>query len=146
MPRNLAGVALSFCLLVQLCVCASELVEALPLTDRIVTLHFNDGHVEHHLRGQSRSDEKVMVNPLDTAAASKPSSYSISSPDDPRYAAKRNPKRVGRKSKGADFAWFVDKWENGHAVAAEVRVRFPLVGRPGWTRPQAVRGACFSPR
>lgn len=24
--------------------------------------------------------------------------------------------QVGRKSKGTDFAWFVDKWENGHAV------------------------------
>ena len=95
---------------------ASELLEVLPLTDRIVMLHFSDGHVIHHQRGQSRSDEKVIVSPLDTRAASNPSNYVISSPDDARYSQKRNPVHVGRKSKGTDFAWFVDKWENGRAV------------------------------
>jgi endoglucanase len=95
---------------------ACELVEALPLTERIVMLHFNDGHVIHHRRGQGRSDEKVIVSPLDTATASTTSSYSITSPDDVQYGLKRNPVHVGRKSKGTDFAWFADKWENGHAV------------------------------
>jgi endoglucanase len=79
-------------------------------------IHFRDGHVIHHQRGQSRSDEKVVVDPLDTAAASTVSSYSISSPDDAGYAQERSPAQIGRKSKGTDFAWFVDKWENGHAV------------------------------
>jgi endoglucanase len=95
---------------------ASELLEVMPLTSGIVMLHFKDGHVIHHQRGQSRSDEKVVVDPLDTAAASKVSSYSISSPDDGRYAQRRSPEHVGRKTNGTDFAWFVDKWENGHAV------------------------------
>ncbi len=94
----------------------SAIVEALPLTDQIIMLHFNEGHVIHHQRGQSRSDEKVIISPLDTAAASNPSSYEVTSPNDPSYGQKRNPVQVGRKSKGTDFAWFVDKWENGHAV------------------------------
>jgi endoglucanase len=95
---------------------ASDLVEALPLTDQIIMLHFNDGHVIHHQRGQRRSDEQVVSNPLDTAAASLASSYGIVSADDPRYQAGKQPVQIGRKSKGTDFAWFADKWENGRAV------------------------------
>jgi len=95
---------------------ASEIVDVLPLTDRIVMLHFDDGYVIHHERGHARSDEKVVVDPLDTAAASRAASYEIVSADDPAYAAARHPVEVGRKSKGTDFAWFVDTWVDGHAV------------------------------
>jgi len=79
-------------------------------------LHFNEGHVIHHKRGQSRSDEKVIISPLDTEAASSPSSYAVSSLDDQGYAKASVPVQVGRKSKGTDFAWYIDKWENGHTV------------------------------
>jgi endoglucanase len=94
----------------------SELIDILPLTERIVLLHFDDGHVIHHARGQKRSDEKVVVSPLDTVLASQPASYEIASDDDPAYGKPRRPVQIGRKSKGTDFAWFVDKWENGRAV------------------------------
>ncbi len=103
-----------------LCFCWSvhgaDLVEVLPLTDRILMLHFNEGHVIHHERGQSRSDEKVVISPLDTEAVSRLSTYAVKSPDDGDYQSAQAPVQVGRKSKGTDFAWFVDKWENGHAV------------------------------
>jgi endoglucanase len=95
---------------------ASEIAEVLPLTDRILMLHFDDGYVVHHQRGSPRSDEKVIVEPLDTAAASRPESYRITNADDVAYHQPQCPTAVGRKSKGTDFAWFVDKWENGHAV------------------------------
>jgi hypothetical protein len=95
---------------------ASDLVEVQPLTDRIVMLHLNDGYVQHHLRGQPRSEEKVITDPLDIAAASRPERYSILSADDPAYREGKSPITVGRKSKGTDFAWFVDKWENGRAI------------------------------
>lgn len=98
------------------CIVASEIVEILPLTDRIVMLHFDDGFVVHHTRGQKRSDEKALVNPLDTAAACKVESYAIASADDPAYADALQPTQIGRKSKGTDFGWLVEKWENGRAV------------------------------
>jgi hypothetical protein len=79
-------------------------------------LHLDEGHVIHHQRGMARSDEKVIVHPLDTAAAARPENYRISSVDDPAYGRPLPPLSVGRKSKGTDFAWFVDRWENGHAV------------------------------
>ena len=47
---------------------ASELVDFQPLTERILMLHFNDGHVQHHQRGEPRSAEKVFTDPLDVIA------------------------------------------------------------------------------
>lgn len=35
---------------------ASDVLEVQPLTDRIIMLHFKDGHVMRHQRGQSRSE------------------------------------------------------------------------------------------
>lgn len=90
---------------------ASELVDVLPLTDRIVMLHFNDGHVEHHRRGKPRADEKIVAVPLDVRAASQPKSYGISSEDDPAYRESKQPVGVGRKSKGTDFSWLCE-WDN----------------------------------
>ena len=116
MNRTWKALALLVFALASFRICASDLLEALPLTDRIVMLHFKDGYIVHHQRGQSRSEETVAVNPLDTAAASLASSYAITSVDDARYQTARRPEHVGRKSKGTDFAWFADKWEGGHAV------------------------------
>jgi len=95
---------------------ATDLAEVLPLTDRWLMVHVDDGHVEHHQKGQKRNQEKVIATPLDTARADKPETWSITSADDPAYAQGKAPLRVGRKSKGTDFAWLVEKWENGHAV------------------------------
>jgi len=78
---------------------ASELVEVQPLTERILMLHFNDGHVQHHLRGEPRSAEKVFTDPLDVVAAARAESYTVTSADDPAYRQKRLPLSVGRKSK-----------------------------------------------
>lgn len=110
--RSVLATALCF----SASVFASELLDVLPLTDRIVMLHFDDGHVVHHQRGHSRSDEIVVCSPLDTNAASLATSYSVVSSDDASYRTRRHPVQVGRKSKGTDFAWFADKWINGRAV------------------------------
>src|SRR5215472_8308773 len=95
---------------------ASDLVDVQPLTDRILMLHFKDGYVQHHLRGHPRTDERVIVDPLDVEAAVRPDSYRIECADDPAYRVPKSPARVSRKAKGTDFAWFVDRWVNDHAV------------------------------
>jgi hypothetical protein len=95
---------------------ASDIVEVQPLTDQILMVHCDDGFVEHHKIGQPRSQEVVHVDPLDTAAAQETASYRLSSDDDPAYREPKRPTRVGRKSKGTDFAWFADTWEDGRAV------------------------------
>ena len=86
---------------------ASDVVDVRPLTDRVILVHFDDGHVEHPGLGEPRSQATVVVDPLDVDAASRPGSYSIDG------AA---PAEVGRKSKGTDFAWFTDRWVDGRAV------------------------------
>ena len=68
---------------------AADLIEVQPLTDRILLLYFNDGYVEHHKRGEPRSHETVITEPLYVAAAAR---------------AAKSPLRVGRKSKATDFA------------------------------------------
>ena len=75
---------------------ASELVDLQPLTERILMLHFNDGHVQHHQRGEPRSAEKVFTDPLDVVAASRPETYTVASTDDPAYREKQLPKSIGR--------------------------------------------------
>lgn len=94
---------------------ASEVREILPLTDRILMVHFDDGHVVHHTAMRPRSDEKVVVDPLNVELAGKPETYRLTSSDDPAYAQGQQPVSIGRKSKGTDFAWFVDSWVNGRA-------------------------------
>ncbi len=96
---------------------ASDLVAVQPLTERILMLHFDDGRVEHHRRGTPRSAEKVIVDPLDTAAATRATTYTLVSEDDPAYKQPQRPLgNVGRKTKGTEFAWFTDRWENNRAV------------------------------
>ncbi len=93
---------------------AAEVTEVLPLTDRIVMVHFNEGYVKHHGKGQVNNDDIVVITPLDTVAAVRTTSYTITSLDDPAFGTAKTPTKVGRKSKGTDFAWFTDRWVGDH--------------------------------
>ncbi len=90
---------------------ASELVEVLPLTDRILMVHFDDGTVTPAKSGQDhQSGDVVSVDPLDRARAATADAYRISSTDDPAYATAQQPSSVGRKSKGTEFSNHCDTW------------------------------------
>ncbi len=96
-----------------------EAAEALPLTERILMIHLKEGHAVHHQKGRRRDDgEKVIVTLLDAAAASRAEAWTLSSVDDPAYAKGLHPQKVGRKSKGTDFAWMTQGWDaaNNRAV------------------------------
>lgn len=95
---------------------SASVVEVLPVHERLLMVHLSEGHVEHHTLGMPRGDEKVIISPLDVAAASKTSAYRITSSDDPVFAQGLSPVRVGRKSMGSDFAWFIDAFVGGKAV------------------------------
>ncbi len=88
-----------------------DLVEALPLTERVLMVHIDDGHVEHHIKGQKRNQEKVIATPLDVAAATANGSWTITCADDPAFTAGVKPQHIGRKSKGTDFAWMTEGWD-----------------------------------
>ncbi len=95
---------------------SADVVEVLPLTDSIVMVHLDEGHIQHHKRGESRNEDQVIISPLDIAQATQASSYSLASLDDKEFPSDSRPTDISRKSKGTDFAWFIDKWENGRAV------------------------------
>ncbi len=83
---------------------ASDLVEALPLTDQIIMLHFDDGYVEHPGYDQLRKDAVVHKSALSIEKAILTTSYEIVSQDDAAYQTAKNPLRIGRKTKANDFS------------------------------------------
>src|SRR5437868_2585146 len=94
---------------------AMEVAEALPLTDRILMVHLKEGHAVHHRKGQKRDEgEKVILMALDPAAACRPEAWTVSSAEDPKYAQGAHPEKLGRKSKGTDFAMMVQGWDPAH--------------------------------
>jgi len=84
---------------------STTVTEVLPLTDRILMVHFDDGRVNHSKVGQPWGQETVVINALNTNSASATNSYLVSSTNDPGYAIGLKPLQVGRKTKGTDFAW-----------------------------------------
>jgi endoglucanase len=94
---------------------ASEIVEVLPLTNKIILVHFDDGYVQQHTSGQKRSDDIVFDFPLAIPQATTLSTYLLSSTNDVSYNTAKNPFDFSRKSKGTEFAWYCDGW-NGACV------------------------------
>jgi len=84
---------------------AQQWIDLQPLTSEWLMVHIDEGTVEHHKKGQSRSDEVLLSRPLDTDRASDARNYEIVSQDDPVYEDARQPVSIGRKSKGTDFVW-----------------------------------------
>jgi len=92
---------------------SSQLIDVLPLTDRILMVRFDDGYVDHHDQGQLPEADLVFADTLDTQAAMLPSSYGIISTTDPNYLSFKRPVAVYRKSKPTDFANYCQRWGPG---------------------------------
>src|SRR5512141_38881 len=84
---------------------AATVTEVLPLTDRIILVHFDDGHVVHSQVGQPWGQETVVVSPLNPSTSPLPNTYQVTSTNDPAFATALHPLAVHRKIKGTDFAW-----------------------------------------
>ena len=91
---------------------ASDIVEVIPLTDRIIMVHFDDGYVRHHQKGEARNNEWVIQDPLNVALATQLGSYTISSADDSNFGGGVQPSDIGRKSKGTDFTWLCQDYND----------------------------------
>jgi len=71
------------------------------------------GYAVYHQKGQARSNEKVIVEKLNTTEAVKPLNYLLKSSDDPYYTDGKTPTDIGRKTKGTEFTWICQGWNNG---------------------------------
>ncbi|MBN2807846.1 MAG: glycoside hydrolase family 9 protein, partial [Prolixibacteraceae bacterium] len=74
---------------------SAEIKEINPLTNRVILLHFIEGHVDY--------PNALHVNRLDVKKASEALSYTIVSHDDDDYGTPVTPAETGRKSKGMAF-------------------------------------------
>lgn len=92
---------------------ASDVVEIVPITNKILALHLDDGYAVYHKKGQARSNERVVVELLKIEQAELLSNYSISSTTDAAYLNARQPSDLGRKTKGSEFTWMCQNWNNG---------------------------------
>lgn len=102
---------------------ASDLIRISPVTDKILVLYFDDGHIEYGLASQKLDSNIVYNHPLNTEIATKLSSYSITSEDDPDFQSPVSPVAIGRKSKGIEFnaPWFNENsWVLGHWIYIEL--------------------------
>jgi endoglucanase len=83
---------------------ASDIVEAVPLTNRIILVHFDDGKVKQHTAGESIFSGVLTDNPLNLVNAMNKMNYQFQSFEDANYANAKNPDSLGRKTKATEFS------------------------------------------
>lgn len=91
---------------------SSDIAEIIPLTRNILMVHIREGYAIYHKNGEKRSNESVVVKALNLTEALKLTSYSIISTDDAAYSTAKNPVSIGRKTKGTEFTWMCQTWDN----------------------------------
>ena len=75
-------------------------------------VHFDDGYVRHHQKGEARTSEWVIQDPLNVALATQLGSYTVSSADDSNFGGGVQPSDIGRRSKGTDFTWLCQDYND----------------------------------
>ena len=73
----------------------TNIVEVIPLTNRIIIVHFDDGNVNY--------PNSLKVSRLAVADADNTGKWSLLSSDDSDFQTEQQPVRLGRKSKGTEF-------------------------------------------
>ena len=109
---------------------ASDIKEVLPVTDRIIMIHFDDGHIDY---GKLETDNIVYTSPLDTAAIYELFRYSISSGDDANYSSAQSPIHVGRKSKASDVNFLGAETGKKYILSHWVYLELPAAMEAGKT-------------
>ncbi|MFO7935245.1 MAG: glycoside hydrolase family 9 protein [Bacteroidales bacterium] len=122
-PGILTGLLLFFMLSVQLS--GSDLIEVLPVTDRIIRLTFDDGYIEDRGTGYDHPQQW----PLDLRDALSERSYFIVSSDDEYYRDGRYPEKLGRKSKIHDVSSVCD-WDGQKCMNTYIQYHFIYLRLP----------------
>ncbi len=88
---------------------ASDIINIEALNSKIILLHFDDGYVRYHKKGESRQNEWVVSEPLVVEKAMIANNYQIVSSEG-YYSNPQNPGKVTRKSKGTEYTWLCENW------------------------------------
>ena len=126
------------CVFVYACISAPQAIAAdltavKPLTSNVLMLQFDDGYVRHHRRGEPRTMEWAVVEPLDVRKATLNASYRLQSDEDLNFGEARNPVEIGRKTKPVHFALLCQNTGNGcinrdpdHALRHWIYLKLPF--------------------
>ncbi len=105
---------------------AADLVRVAPVTNKILEVTFDEGHLDYFGMGGNRYDDiKVYYFPLDIDAAMESANYSIVSGDDGNYASPQHPVHIGRKAKGEDFNNLYDGGEPKALLDHRIYIELP---------------------
>ncbi len=88
---------------------SSDIVNVQALNSRVIMIHFDDGYVRYHRKGESRQNEWVVSEPLDVIKAITSSNYTVKTSAG-YYETAKNPVKVTRKSKGTEFTWLCQNY------------------------------------
>jgi hypothetical protein len=88
---------------------ASDIVHVEAINSNIIVLHFDDGYVRYHKKGESRQNEWVISEPLDISKAVIAENYTIVGSEG-LYVNPQKPVKVTRKSKGTEYTWLCENW------------------------------------
>ena len=107
---------------------SSNIVEFSAINNRVLLIHFDDGYVIHHKRGENRwSNTYAVVNELNIELAAKSSSYTITGDNNRIIGVSK----IGRKSKATEIALKMDG--NNHAKEHWVYLYLDQAIEPGET-------------
>lgn len=88
---------------------ASDIINYGALNSKIIVLHFDDGYVRYHQKGESRTNEWVISEPLDISKVNNVLNFEIKSATG-FYSIPQNPVKIERKSKGTEFTWLCESY------------------------------------
>ncbi|MDP3435126.1 MAG: hypothetical protein Q8T04_19475, partial [Bacteroidota bacterium] len=88
-------VALIFSFSISKMTVASDIKEVLPLTSKVIMVHFDDGSVTY--------PNSLSVSRLVVADADNIAKWSFTSTDDADFLLVVNPSKIGRKTRGTEF-------------------------------------------
>ena len=91
--NRVISVGIAFC--ISLNICASDLIEITPITNKILLLRINEGKVIY--------PDDLQMDRLDLSKALSAQTYSLSSTEDTELGTSVHPVDIGRKSKGTYF-------------------------------------------
>src|SRR6056297_2336539 len=113
-------------LAITIVVPAADLIRVAPVTNKILEVTFDEGHLDYFGMGGNRHDDiKVYYFPLDLEAAMDKSNYSITSVTDDNYSSPAQPITLGRKSKGEDFNNLYDGGEPNALLDHRIYIQLP---------------------
>ncbi len=90
---------------------ASDIVHIGALNSNIIVIHFDDGYVRYHQKGESRQNEWVVSEPLDVVNAVNTGNYEIKCSEG-YYSNPQHPVRISRKSKGTEYTWLCQSYNS----------------------------------